>query len=252
MRLSLARRGMNPRPGSAASGGGGGGAAFVGGTLTEPLVLVASGSAAAGLNVTPGSAPTSPANGDHWTTGAGAFYRIGGTTYELMFKAGGTFTGPITLPASASGGAALTLPHGADPSAPSNGNVWTKTDGFYVRLNGTTARLVAATELYGRPGAPIEKTGAFTFALSDRGSTIYTTSGSAHNATVPPNSSVAFPVGTILEGGQYGAGTTTFVPGSGVTIRSEGSKLKTYGQYSRWSLEKLATDEWWLAGSLKT
>jgi hypothetical protein len=72
----------------------------------------------------------------------------------------------------------------------------------------------------------------------------------ANTLTVPPNSSVAFPTGTVLEGVQYGAGQTTITPGAGVTIRSSGGKLKTTAQYSSFSLRKIATDEWIAAGDL--
>jgi hypothetical protein len=48
-------------------------------------------------------------------------------------------SGKITLPASsAAGGASLNIPHGAAPSAPANGDMWTTTAAPYVRLNGTT------------------------------------------------------------------------------------------------------------------
>ena len=50
----------------------------------------------------------------------------------------GTFTGLVTTVASASGGAGLNLPHGAAPSAPVNGDVWTTTAGLFVRINGGT------------------------------------------------------------------------------------------------------------------
>jgi len=42
----------------------------------------------------------------------------------------------------------------------------------------------------------------------------------ANTVTVPPNSSVAFPVGTEIKVTQIGAGATTFVAGAGVTINN--------------------------------
>jgi hypothetical protein len=51
-----------------------------GGTMTGELVTPASGVAGAGLNLPPGVAPTSPVNGDLWTTAAGLFARIAGST----------------------------------------------------------------------------------------------------------------------------------------------------------------------------
>jgi hypothetical protein len=61
---------------------------------------------------------------------------------------------------------------------------------------------------------------------------------------------VAFPVGTIIEVLQLGAGQTTIVAGSGVTIRSPGGKSKLSGQYSSASLRKRGTNEWVLNGDI--
>lgn len=51
---------------------------------------------------------------------------------------GGTLTGKVNTVASAAGGAGFNLPHGAAPTSPTNGDVWTTTAGMYVRVNGTT------------------------------------------------------------------------------------------------------------------
>jgi hypothetical protein len=75
------------------------------------------------------------------------------------------------------------------------------------------------------------------------------TSASAVNVTVPPNSSVAFPVGTVIELCQYGAGQITIVAGAGVTLRTA-SSLTTRVQYSGASLRKRATNEWVVGGDL--
>lgn len=94
------------------------------------------------------------------------------------------------------------------------------------------------------------QTASYTLVLADQGYAIEMNVATANNLTVPPNSSVAFPVGAILEVGQYGAGQTTIVAGAGVTIRSAGGKLKLTSQYSTATLRKVATDEWWAAGDL--
>jgi hypothetical protein len=94
------------------------------------------------------------------------------------------------------------------------------------------------------------QTGNYTLVLGDAGKVIEMNVAGANTLTVPPNSSVAFEVGTTIEGVQYGAGQTTITPGSGVTIRSSGAKLKTTAQYSSFSLRKIATDEWIAAGEL--
>lgn len=94
------------------------------------------------------------------------------------------------------------------------------------------------------------QTGSYTLVLGDAGKVVEMNVGSGNTLTVPPNADVAFPTGTVLEGVQYGAGQTTITPGSGVTIRSSGGKLKTAAQYASFTLRKIATDEWIAAGEL--
>lgn len=92
--------------------------------------------------------------------------------------------------------------------------------------------------------------GSYTLVLTDAGKIVYCNSGSANNLTVPLNSSVAYPTGTRIDIAQYGAGQTTVVATGGVTIRSTGSKLKLFGQYSGATLVKIGTDEWYLFGDI--
>ncbi|KPJ66514.1 MAG: hypothetical protein AMJ43_07730, partial [Coxiella sp. DG_40] len=99
-------------------------------------------------------------------------------------------------------------------------------------------------------GITTDATTTRTFALSDAGEYIRFTSGSAVTATVPPNSSVAFPTGSEIEIFQAGAGQVTIAEGSGVTVNSKDSLLKLSGQYSAVCLKKVATDEWDLIGDL--
>lgn len=90
----------------------------------------------------------------------------------------------------------------------------------------------------------------YTLVLTDAGKMVTMTNASANTLTVPPNSSVAFPVNTRLDIIQYGAGQTTIAAGAGVTIYSSGAKLKLTGQYSGVSLWKKATDTWVLVGDI--
>ena len=93
------------------------------------------------------------------------------------------------------------------------------------------------------------KTASYTLALTDVAKVITMTVGSANNLTVPPNSSVAFPIGTQVLVYQGGAGLTTIVAGAGVTVRTQ-TGLKMGGQYAVAGLLKLATDEWVAFGNL--
>lgn len=90
----------------------------------------------------------------------------------------------------------------------------------------------------------------YTLVLTDAGKVVTMTNASSNTLTVPPNSSVAFPVNTRLDIIQYGAGQTTIAAGAGVTLYSSGSKLKLAGQYSGASLWKKATDTWVVIGDL--
>lgn len=94
------------------------------------------------------------------------------------------------------------------------------------------------------------QTGSYTLVLADAGKAVEMNVGSANDLTVPPNASVAFPVGTVIEVCQLGAGTTTLVPGSGVTLSSRGSALELAGQYAVASLRKRATNEWVVTGDV--
>lgn len=99
-------------------------------------------------------------------------------------------------------------------------------------------------------GENVQTGTSYTLVLADAGKRVRTNNASSNTVTVPPNSSVAFATGTRIELFQYGAGQTTIAAGSGVTIRSSGSKLKLTGQYSGAMLDKIATDEWLLVGDI--
>lgn len=91
---------------------------------------------------------------------------------------------------------------------------------------------------------------SYTAVLGDANSYIRFTNGSAVSFTIPPNSSVAFPVGTVIEVEQAGAGALTFVAGSGVTLNSRATDLTLAGQYAVAFAKKVATDTWTVNGDL--
>lgn len=73
---------------------------------------------------------------------------------------------------------------------------------------------------------------------------------SAITTTIPPNSSVPYPVGTVLCGEQAAAGAVTLAPGSGVVLKSRDGALTTAGQYAFWSAVNMGGDEWHVTGDL--
>jgi hypothetical protein len=93
-------------------------------------------------------------------------------------------------------------------------------------------------------------TASTTAVLADDGKLITMSNASANTYTVPPNSSVAFGIGTQLNIAQLGAGQTTIVAGSGVTLNSAGTKLKLNAQYAVATCVKTDTNTWFVIGNL--
>jgi hypothetical protein len=93
----------------------------------------------------------------------------------------------------------------------------------------------------------------YTPVLSDANDTYITLSNASPiTFTVPPNSSVAYPVGTVLTIEQIGAGQVTVAQGSGVTVNVySADTLNLAGQYAVATLVKRATDTWTLTGRLE-
>ena len=95
-----------------------------------------------------------------------------------------------------------------------------------------------------------EQTDSYTLVLTDESKLVDMNKGTANTLTVPPNSSVAFAVGTRILIRQKGAGQTTLTAGGGVTINSSDAALKIYKQYGVAVLIKIATDTWNAEGNL--
>ena len=88
----------------------------------------------------------------------------------------------------------------------------------------------------------------YTLALSDAHKLVTLSNASSITLTVPTNASIPFDIGDQVNLLQLGAGQVT-INGAGVTLRSQGSKLKLNGQYSTATLVKIASDEWVLLGN---
>lgn len=117
-----------------------------------------------------------------------------------------------------------------------------------LSVSGTTT--LSGTTIVGPSSFNTQAGITYTLALADQGKIVESTSGSAVTVTVPPFSSIALPIGSQVTFSQMGAGQITFAAGVGVTVRSDGGKLKTASQYSIATLIKRDTDEWVLAGNL--
>jgi hypothetical protein len=95
------------------------------------------------------------------------------------------------------------------------------------------------------------QTASYTAVLADAGKMIEMGVGSANTLTIPPNSSVAFPVGTVIDVLQTSSGQVTITPGAGVTINAA-IGLKLRAQWSAASVIKRDTNTWVAVGDLSS
>ena len=126
-----------------------------------------------------------------------------------------------------------------------DGATLTTTELNYV--DGVTSAI--QTQIDGKLGAAVSintQTASYTLVLTDANKLVRMNVASANDLTIPPNSSVAFAVGTILYVEQMGAGTTTVVAGSGVTINT--TALKTPYQYGTITLIQVSANVWNVLG----
>jgi hypothetical protein len=91
---------------------------------------------------------------------------------------------------------------------------------------------------------------SYTLVLGDANSVIEFSNAGAITLTIPPNASVAFPVGTFIEIHQTGGGAVTPTPDTGVTLQVRTGFSETAGQYAVAAIRKVATNTWRLTGDL--
>ena len=93
------------------------------------------------------------------------------------------------------------------------------------------------------------QTASYTLVLGDAQDVVEMNVATANTLTIPPNDSVAFPIGTSIFVVQTGAGQTTITAGAGVTINSY-LGLKIVGQWAGCTLIKRAENTWVAVGGL--
>ena len=94
-------------------------------------------------------------------------------------------------------------------------------------------------------------TNSATPSLNMAGGIIKIDNNLSRSVPIPTNSSVAFPIGTEMEFIRWNTGAVTFLPASGVTVRSVDSNLSIANQYGVAVLKKMDTNEWLLVGDLE-
>ncbi len=93
----------------------------------------------------------------------------------------------------------------------------------------------------------------YTFVLGDKDDLVTASNANAQTYTIPPNSSVAFATGTLINVIQIGAGQVTVQGDSGVTVASTGGTSTTPKcrvQYSSLTCIKAATNTWYVIGDI--
>ncbi len=96
------------------------------------------------------------------------------------------------------------------------------------------------------------KTANHVAAASDAGTIALMNVATANTYTVPPNSSVNFPLNTMLGVTWYGVGQTTIVAGAGVTILLPATQsLVIHERYDTAILTQVDADVWLLTGAME-
>ena len=144
-----------------------------------------------------------------------------------------------------SGNISVAPASGIDATAIGSGSVDNTEFGY---LNGVTSAI--QTQIDTKTNKLItanRQTASYTLVASDADKLVEMNVASANNLTVPAST---FSAGTQILLAQYGAGQTTIVAGSGMTIRSNGGKLKLSAQYSGATLVFISGTECYLFGDI--
>ena len=256
-------------------------AALAGATFTGEVVTPASTTSNAGLTIMPGVAPSTPTNGEIWATTNDLQIRLNGVTETLAEQswvtaqgyltsapvtsvagrtgaitlavgdvsgaaalAGATFTGLVNTLASSTAGAGFRLPHGAAPTTPTDGDVWSTTGGLFWRQNAATkqamnlgdTQTVSGNITFSNGTLTLgSSTGASTYNLGSGATTTGITkainigtagaSGSTTNITVGPVAGTS----TTNIGNTTAASTLNLATGATLTTLTKAINIGTNG-----------------------
>jgi hypothetical protein len=133
-------------------------------------------------------------------------------------------------------------------SAQESWQVWVADEGRHVRFTG------GAWVEVPRPGiVPIRTltATAHTLEVIDTGCILETTGSSAVTLTIPPEASVHFEIGALVNVTQVGAGIATVAAAPGVSLNAvTGGSVALDGQWSGTALVKRGADAWVIQGAL--
>lgn len=135
-----------------------------------------------------------------------------------------------------------------NPAGGSRGVAWGAITGTLSTQTDLQSALTAKNNL-GETGGLNAQTGTtYILVLADKGKMVENTNAVAVTTTVPPNSSVALPLNSIVYIAQGGAGQVTVAAGAGVTLKP--ATVKTRAQDSIIAIVKTATDTWRAMGDM--
>lgn len=164
----------------------------------------------------------------------------------------GLGTGVATAAAVNVGSAGAVVTNGGALGTPSSGTLDNTTVATgSAGANSTTPASKAYADRAAWTMPPNAQTASFTFVIGDQFRVTSISNASANTATIPPNSSVAFPAGTTLILYNIGAGQCTWTAGSGVTLQSRSSAFKTAGQWGpSYAWQTATLDTWVISGDV--
>ena len=188
---------------------------------------------------------TTPNDTDLVKDGASAIRTLGSAIDTTVFNNAGAAVAKSTIDAKGD-----LLVGTADNTV---GRLAVGTDGFILQADSG-----AATGLAYSAGIPVvlnAQTATYTVVLGDAFKLVTMSVASANDFQIPTNANVAFPVGTVINVIQIGAGQTTIkaVTSGTTTISSTGATATTpklRAQFSAASCIKVATDTWYVVGDI--
>jgi len=189
---------------------------------------------------------TTPNDTDLVKDGASAIRTLGSAIDTTVFNNAGAAVAKSTIDAKGD-----LLVGTADNTV---GRLAVGTDGFILQADSG-----AATGLAYSAGIPVvlnAQTATYTVVLGDAFKLVTMSVASANDFQIPTNANVAFPIGSVINVIQIGAGQTTIkaVTSGTTTISSTGATAtapKLRAQFSAASCIKVATDTWYVVGDIE-
>jgi hypothetical protein len=215
--------------------------------ITTGTINIAGGSGAAAVNIGNASGTTT-VKGNLAVDSGKTFAIKGSSSGSVTFQAAAT-AGSVTytLPSADAGGSGYALTsNGSGTLSWTNvgatiSDITTNATYYPVLASSTTGSLTTASIassgitfnpntnnliVAGTVNALItenSQSSSYTFALTDRDKVVSYNTSSSYTLTVPPSSSVTWPVGAVLYCQQLGTGTITLTAGAGVTLLRSGA-----------------------------